>query len=901
MANLPDRLRREIDDFAAGVIMGKAPSLEQHTSALYKAFAPLRDALGGTMTVYRGQPINPPKIDRKWLSWTTEPRMAALFTEARGYQIIEAKVKSSDVVAGILSPNNPNYIEFLVKNRPEYQTRSQKQVPIYYALYMPLNSRFYDDMPENYGDLSDRERLEFEYPDWKRWLKDNERAVEQAGGLVMKRLTPKVNPVERGPFLGVLMPADVKLPPALAALDDAKYGRPAPRYMGKVARHLISGLLKVPPKMLRGMRSWVQSNLDRRPTSRHFPFDLDGWRYLSGVRPEDAEAILKKKHPRGVRVTLSDKKHRFGEARWDDDAWEITIYDTSDLDHALHFVRHEAQHMAQDMLAEITGVSDAGLPKRRIRTPEWGDVDLSKPRFMGPADPHALIDREYQTRLTDSVENYLRFEPHLSPRAYMARDSFFTMLRSFAPKKYRDAVGKFVAEVGRRTAARVASRYAATTPLPPSFPKTEIGLMTMDEFLEYRNPQGKFHEAETWDYDVMRMNRPTESYLGSWSTGRPGEPAYSFSGMRNGVKVSRKPDLLAGVIHNGTLYYSDSRDGRDIPAYYFKNGVEGGVEIRKRKQVKYLSEVLPLISPIAKRNIQEHPNIIQRLIVKGEPMTLRSEDSGRGYAPTLVILNSEDLVVAQASDEWGATLIAVAREYRGRGLGKIIGKRWYELNPSNTSGGFTSAGEANALALWRDRVREFKARGWYSEMIREGRITMDRLREIFKGVEDSKRDLEEFKALYFSEREPEPTKPTGDILVWSDGDTGVIIYDRAFLEDPDDRFIHGYGFLRSSPHTGTYIFSIDYDRPYAEMTTKALMQVARDGGDDRLYDGDGYSDIVEAESIPGVERDGDYLVLTRDLFPLRQESRKEKRLRKSVDPYDEKFYLLQEQAESKWR
>lgn len=449
------------------------------------------------------------------------------------------------------------------------------------------------------------------------------------------------------------------------------------------------------------------------------------------------------------------------------------------------------------------------------------------------------------------------------------------------------------------SATRVASRYAATTPLPPSFPKTEIGLMTMDEFLEYRNPQGKFHEAETWDYDVMRMNRPMESYLGSWRTGRPGAPDYSFSGMRNGVKVTKKPDILAGVIHNGTLYFSNARDGRDIPDYFFKNGVEGSVEIRKRKQVKYLSEVLPLISPVAKQNVREYPVILQRLIVKGEPMTLRSEGSTPGS--TLAILNSEDLRVAQASDEWGATLIAVAREYRGRGLGKIIGKRWYELNPSNTSGGFTSAGQENALALWRDRVREFKARGWYSEMIREGRITMDKLRDIFKGVEDSKRDLEEFKELYFSEREPEPTKPTGDILVWSDGDTGVIVYDRAFLEDPDDRFIHGYGFLRSTPQTGTYIFSIDYDRPYADMTTKALMQAARDGGDDRLYDGDGYSDIVEAENIPGVERDGDYLVLTRDLFPLRQEARKEKRLRKSVDPYDEKFYLLQEQADSKWR
>ena len=235
MLNLPENIHRDIESFAHLVLMGQAPSLEKHTSTLYKAFAPLRKALGGTTTMYRGQPIDPPKIERKWLSWTTEPRMAARFTGDRGDQIIEAKVKSSDVVAGILSPNNPNYIEFLVKNRPEYQTRSPKQVPIYYALYMPLNPRFYDDFPENYGDLSDREQLEYSYPDWKRWLRDNGKAVERAGGIVMYSDPPKMNPDEKDPFLGVLMPADAELPPALAALDDAQYGRPMPKYMGKVA------------------------------------------------------------------------------------------------------------------------------------------------------------------------------------------------------------------------------------------------------------------------------------------------------------------------------------------------------------------------------------------------------------------------------------------------------------------------------------------------------------------------------------------------------------------------------------------------------------------------------------------------------------------------------------------
>jgi hypothetical protein len=38
--------------------------------------------------------------------------------------------------------------------------------------------------------------------------------------------------------------------------------------------------------------------------------------------------------------------------------------------------------------------------------------------------------------------------------------------------------------------------------------------------------------------------------------------------------------------------------------------------------------------------------------------------------------------VGEALNELGATLISVAQEYRGLGLGKILGKLWYEKNPN---------------------------------------------------------------------------------------------------------------------------------------------------------------------------------------------------------------------------
>src|SRR5690606_32640828 len=109
-------------------------------------------------------------------------------------------------------------------------------------------------------------------------------------------------------------------------------------------------------------------------------------------------------------------------------------------------------------------------------------------------------------------------------------------------------------------------------------------------------------------------------------------------------------------------------------------------------------------------------------------------------------------------------------------------------------------------------------------------------------------------------RAPEPSgaKATGKILVFAD-DVTFVVYDRAFLDEPDDKFIHGFGFFRDNSR-GVFLYRIEYDRPFAALVTKVALQIARDNGEP-LYDGgsEGVSDMLEnVDSIPGVERDGDY-------------------------------------------
>jgi hypothetical protein len=421
------------------------------------------------------------------------------------------------------------------------------------------------------------------------------------------------------------------------------------------------------------------------------------------------------------------------------------------------------------------------------------------------------------------------------------------------------------------------------------FPETEIGLMTAEEYLHLRNPGGKSHPSDSYDTDVFKMNADHARQVVVLGYGRD---RVVIEKMSRGYRLTDDDGKIVAIVHKGVAYYDNPRWKNHIPKSVSDRGQTVDLGFTSLKQVKYLSEVAPLISPIAENNVLSYPVVLQHTIVDGEPMTVRAEKSPKTNAgTTLAIFNSQGLVVAMASNEWGATLLRVAQEYRGKGLGKLIGQYWYEFNPSFESGGFTSAGRANALALWQARVREFVARGWYSALVRQGRLTQQKVRQILAGVSRSKAPGRQIAA-------PAPLKPTGDVLVYSDGVT-FVVYDRAFLTEQDERFIHGFGFFREEERIGPYIYRIEYDRPFADLVTKVALQIARDNGED-LYDGEGYHDMLETEGIPGVVRQGDTLRVTRDLVPVKAAAQKEKRLRKAVDPYGEKHALLLEMAESKW-
>jgi len=452
--------------------------------------------------------------------------------------------------------------------------------------------------------------------------------------------------------------------------------------------------------------------------------------------------------------------------------------------------------------------------------------------------------------------------------------------------------------IRRSTIQKVAHRYmqATTQALPPSFPPTEIGLMTQDEFLKYRNSGGKHHDSGAYDFNFTKMNTDYRiTYAGKYKETR-GEK-YVIYKTPHGYIIKKDGDNVV-IVHKGTAYHTPQTPKNKIPKIYFnlQNKPED-MGVTNTKMVKYLHEYMHLVSDMAKLYRKKYSNLVQRIKSKGDFYEIRSKNPlQKNKGDTIAIFNGDGYKVASAQDEWGATLIVVAQEYRGRGLGQLVGKLWYQWNPDYKSGGFTQSGQANALKLWESRVREFLALGWYTQLIRDGRLTKDQLKKILSGLPGRKPTVKEVAPI--SKKTP-PTSPS-EVLFYVDVDM-FVIYDQTFFTDPDDKYIYAHGFLRNDSSVGSYVYSLDYDRSFHKMATYAILQLARDLKEP-LFDGKGthYSDLLELQGLNYIKREGDYIELTKNVLPMKLLGQKEKLIRKKLDSYNEKYTLLLEMANSKW-
>jgi hypothetical protein len=450
-------------------------------------------------------------------------------------------------------------------------------------------------------------------------------------------------------------------------------------------------------------------------------------------------------------------------------------------------------------------------------------------------------------------------------------------------------------------------------PTAPVAPRdVEIGLMTAEQFLTVRNPQGTSHSDESYDWGIEEMNRPIAT-----STGR-GPADTTVSRYPRGDVVADKDGQPVAILVDGTLYFEKHRrvswggggswdpSRSDITFHDGRSFDRGWDTLRStnKKVVKYLDQYRSLAEGTAsERSTARYPYVMRRMIIDGESFQLRAEvEPVPGKGTALALVNDAGQIVAVAQNEWGATLIVVAREYRGKRLGGVLSDVWYSLNPRFQSGGFTPQGRASALRAWESRVRSLAALGWYTSLVRDGSMTQAMVAEIFAGL--SSRHPRELSMLPESETRSPAKSISDNVRIQIDPGISFLIYDSDALavEHPDEieaRHVFAYGFFRDSG-SKTFLYAIDYEPAFANLAVTVALQMARDDHTP-IYVGPGYGDFFDVEGVEGVTRTGDFVQLDHDVLDLQPFARIERRLRKLADPLGEKGQMLLEVAEAKWR
>ena len=197
--------------------------------------------------------------------------------------------------------------------------------------------------------------------------------------------------------------------------------------------------------------------------SQKFPLDLTGWKYAQDVEMSDPTL---KKWGGGIKVALTFASHSYG-GMWKSETLTlevaVPIFPNQDFSKVLALteqkVRHELQHLGQDLLSDLKGLGGkAGLPSRELH-------DEVRPQDRDKF--HALLDSEFYTDLADAANaflvglkgvpkedyrNYFRVFIGATPpvdKQLGEPQRWFKMWKEKAPAKWQRAVTELLKFVGR--------------------------------------------------------------------------------------------------------------------------------------------------------------------------------------------------------------------------------------------------------------------------------------------------------------------------------------------------------------------------------------------------------------------------------------------------------------------
>lgn len=204
-------------------------------------------------------------------------------------------------------------------------------------------------------------------------------------------------------------------------------------------------------------------------------------------------------------------------------------------------------------------------------------------------------------------------------------------------------------------------------------------MLTLSEYLKVVNEEGKIH--------------PDNAYQ------------ISVDSISNYNKPSNYPFIDNNLYANGILFQLRHKKHDQWADSYTKTNKDGTPVYDDKGKATYLSQA------------EKETAIPERYLYQDAVIDVKA-----------------DKVVAYTDREWGAILIAVAKEYQGFGIGAKIHHKHRTRYPDITSGGLTPSGQSSLIRTYQRMVSLALSNGEYRRAYLEGTMSHNQINKVIKSA-----------------------------------------------------------------------------------------------------------------------------------------------------------------------
>lgn len=217
--------------------------------------------------------------------------------------------------------------------------------------------------------------------------------------------------------------------------------------------------------------------------------------------------------------------------------------------------------------------------------------------------------------------------------------------------------------------------------------------LTFHEYLKMVNPDDTMHGSDAYDWSATGR----ETQVGGYDrhTGETTPVTIKYSSELDYITISEYDKLLKTI--NGVEYRMRKEKNR-----YVKYG-DGGERVEDEKGLAVM---------MTDDEVEKSP---KHKLHRKELIAVKDGE-----------------VVGVAQDEWGAVLVAVLREFRGKGIGTNLAYLYRSMYPDKGSGGFTYAGQAQLLRVWLRFVKAAVKNGKFQKAVNDGSLDRKQATKIYK-------------------------------------------------------------------------------------------------------------------------------------------------------------------------